>query len=192
MPRSPTMPSLSQRLEAAARDFVSGVLEVIRETPIDELRALHAPSAATPRLVREGAHERPVAKRSHTKSRSSPGAASSEAPRKIEKPGRPTVRGLRDRPQDPEQVASQGAFDVTSPELLLLARPVAEAKGLATAPSPAPSAPPPETEANRDGAAAAPPSPSNERPHAEPTLRPGETVARANGAGIVIKREKRA
>jgi hypothetical protein len=98
-------------------------------------------------------------------------------------PRRPPAKkkpATRERPERLRAPEVQSQFDVTSPELLLAAEPQQEpvsTKVPTEAPLPV-STPPAAVPA-----VTMPPV---------PTLRPGETVARASASGIVIRREKRA
>jgi hypothetical protein len=167
------MSSLKQRIDAAARSFVLEILEVVRTTPVHELeRLLARPEAAPPPRKKVRAARKP-----------------------------PESRRWQQRPAEHPAPPSHDAFDVTSPELLLVAELQGKAMGGGAPPNhvtreAVPAAAPHETEATQDvrsSPAAAHPMPAQPPAVADPrsALRPGESLARADGAGIVIRREGR-
>jgi hypothetical protein len=185
------MPSLKQRIDDAVQTLVEDVLDLIRTTSLRELEELVSPGAAParPTLPRRKPPKKSAASPEQGIGRNEKSAASPEqgtgrterstagrgkVPRHDRKPARERTEGRR----APE---AQSQFDVTSPELLLAAEPQREAASakVATEAAPLPQSAPPAA------------GPTVTMPPV-PTLRPGESVARATASGIVIRREKRA
>lgn len=184
------MPSLKQRIEAAAHEFVAGVLELLRTAPLGEVMELMASAPREGRRRALGPPISPSIRPSLSPPLSPPillpskQTSRKEAGKGAAKPTRPARSRLaparrldahEDAPPPP------GDFDVTTPELLLVGEPAA-----ATAERRMPAILEPPTAA--PASALEPPPPEPVRPEA--TLRPGESVARSNGAGIVIRRTK--
>jgi hypothetical protein len=146
--------------------FVEDVLRAVRGASLDELRELLAPS--TPARVR-----RPPA--------AVPRAAPARRQARPQRPVRAAATSARRKAAPEPAVPDPPAFaEITDPERLLAA--TVAPRG-ATAPHEAPPA----------GLEGEPP-PSAERPTGGATarLRAGESLARATGAGVVIRRAKRA
>ena len=150
--------------------FVEDVLRAVRGASLDELRELLDPG--TPARARRPPAAVPRAAPARRQARPQPPvrAAATSSPRKAA----PAALA-------PEPAAEPPAFaEITDPERLLAA--TVAPRG-ATAPL---EAPPTDLEGE--------PPPSAERPTGGATarLRAGESLARATGAGVVIRRAKRA
>ncbi len=151
--------------------FVEDVLRAVRGASLDELRELLAPG--TPARVRRppAAVPRAAPARRQARPKRPVSAAATSALRKA------APAALAPEPAVPEPPAFA---EITDPERLLAA--TVAPRG-ATAPL---EAPPADLEGE--------PPPSAERPTGGATarLRAGESLARATGAGVVIRRAKRA
>jgi hypothetical protein len=154
--------------------FVDDVLRALRGASLDELRALLGPAASSAPA--------PARRASASGSRKAGGRrtrrAASEAQPPARAPASPRTRAVLPPPEpaEPPTVAEM----ITDPEALLAA-------AFAEPPAPAPEEPVP-------AAVESEPPASAERPKAGVVtrLRAGETLAREAGAGVVIRRAKRA
>jgi hypothetical protein len=201
------MSSLKQRIDAATQSLVHDILELVRTTPVHELeRLLSHPGgrparSAGPASMPSGL---PIDDVRAVRRRRGPSKPREERGRaKASRRDAPAAR----IPQPPRRHAPadhgpSDAFDVTAPELLL----VAELQGKAGREAVEAGEPASFIDTTQDvksatglfatgegprqapAPAATPPAPANPRA----TLRPGESLARANAAGIVIRREGRA
>jgi hypothetical protein len=179
------MPSLKQRIEAAAHEFIVGVLGLIRTAPLGEVTELMSPAfGAFREELRHEATPPVLPARKHARSqRGKPAGRDTRRARTMPAPAR-KLDTREDGPPPP------GDFDVTTPELLLVGESAAIQAGgnVSVEAATIPAAPTEEPPAADPASALAPPP---ERARHEASLRPGESVARSNGAGIVIRRTKR-
>ena len=176
------MPSLKQRIEAAAHEFIVGVLGLIRTAPLGEVTELMSPAfGAFREELRHEATPPVLPTRKHAGSKRA--GRDTRRARAMPAPAR-RVDAREDAPPPP------GDFDVTTPELLLVGESAAIQAGgnVSVEAATIPAAPTEEPPAADPASAVAPPP---ERARHEASLRPGESVARSNGAGIVIRRTKR-
>jgi hypothetical protein len=150
--------------------LVEDVLRAVRGASLDELRELLAPAAPARMRRPSAAVPRAAPARRQARPKRPVRAAAASAPRKAA----PAALA-------PEPAVEPPAFaEITDPERLLAA--TVAPRGV-TAPQ---EAPPTDLEVE--------PPPSAERPTGGATarLRAGESLARATGAGVVIRRAKRA
>jgi len=161
-------------LQPLVARFVDDVLRALRGASLDDLRDLLAPERDAP--LRPPQRRVSVVRREPTRRSARPRPAKRKAATApSSEPTAPVVDVAEPAPEPPV------VAEITDPEGLLAGAPTLE-----RAPTPAHGAP--------QAAAEPEPPPSAARPTVSPTaaLREGESLARAAGVGLVIRRAKRA